>query len=46
LAGVGEELRRVPWKIARVEQDRLLIDVDDREFECLEQLDREDWPGR
>ncbi len=46
LAGVGEEFRRVPWAIARIEQDRLLIDADDQQFERLEQVAREDWPGR
>jgi len=46
VAGVGETLRRVPWRSASVEGDRLSIDLDKSAFEGLEQVAREDWPGR
>jgi len=46
LAGVGETFRRVPWKLARIEEDRLLLSCDQDEFDRLEQLDRKEWPGR
>ena len=45
-AGVGETLRRVPWKQARVEEERVLIDLDKNEFGRLEQIERDQWPTR
>ena len=46
LAGVGERLRRLNWTAARVEEDSIRVDLDQRRFEQLEELDPSDWPGR
>ena len=46
VAGVGETLRRVPWTIARVDQDELILDLDEDAFDRLERVEREDWPAR
>ena len=46
LAGVGERLRRVPWGIAHVERESLLIDLDRQEFGGLEELAKDQWPAR
>lgn len=46
VAGVGETLRRLPWSAARVEGDRLRVTLGRREIAKLEQLQKDDWPGR
>ena len=46
VAGVGETLRRMPWKSLRVEGDTLLATVDAEEFAGLEILPKDQWPGR
>ncbi|MEP6983041.1 MAG: PRC-barrel domain containing protein [Sphingomicrobium sp.] len=43
VAGVGETLRRLPWTAARVEGDQLITDADPDQ---LEELPRDQWPGR
>ena len=46
VAGVGETLRRLPWAHARVDGDELNADLARQEFERLEELARDEWPGR
>ena len=46
VAGVGETLRRLDWSRARVERDRLIVDLDERSFAALEQVERDRWPAR
>jgi hypothetical protein len=46
VAGVGETLRRLPWRDAYVEGDKLAVRLQARDFERLEELPRDQWPGR
>jgi hypothetical protein len=46
VAGVGETLRRLPWAQAKVEGDQLNADLSRQEFDRLEELARDEWPGR
>jgi hypothetical protein len=46
VAGVGETLRRVEWRDARVEDDRLVTRLDRAGFARAERLTRDQWPGR
>ncbi len=46
VAGVGETLRRLPWTMATIEGDKLVATVTASSFEQLEQLPRDQWPGR
>lgn len=46
LAGVGETLRRLPWDRASVDGDTLLCGLSAAEFDTLEELPRDQWPGR
>ena len=46
VAGVGETLRRLPWKAARVEGDIVSVNMSSEAFERLESLARDEWPGR
>ncbi|HVM38649.1 MAG TPA: PRC-barrel domain-containing protein [Sphingomicrobium sp.] len=46
VAGVGETLRRVDWKDAAVDGDRLNVGFDRVGFGALPELARDDWPGR
>ena len=46
VAGVGETLRRMPWSRAKVDGEAVVADLGRREFERLEQLPRDQWPGR
>jgi sporulation protein YlmC with PRC-barrel domain len=46
VAGVGETLRRVDWREAAVDGDRLSVRFDAAQFGQLPQLARDDWPGR
>lgn len=46
LAGVGEVLRRLPWSKARIEQDRLSVQLDKAAFCELERIERSRWPAR
>lgn len=43
VVGLGETLRRLPWKAAFVEGDQLVTDADP---ETLEELPRDQWPAR
>ncbi|HET7816361.1 MAG TPA: PRC-barrel domain-containing protein [Sphingomicrobium sp.] len=46
VAGVGETLRRLPWRDARVEGDRLIIESDKAAFDRLQPISRDEWPAR
>ncbi len=46
VAGVGETLRRVEWRDATVEDDRLLTTLDAAQFAATERLAKDQWPGR
>jgi len=46
VAGVGETLRRLPWKAARVEGEGVIVPLDASAFERLEELPRDQWPAR
>jgi len=46
LAGVGERLRRLPWRHARVDGEMIVASLDAARFEKLEELQRDEWPGR
>jgi hypothetical protein len=46
LAGVGERLRRLPWSDAHVEGDEVVTRLASDRFERLEELQRDEWPGR
>jgi hypothetical protein len=45
VAGVGETLRRVPWRDAEIQGDELVVRMGRAEFERLEQVQREAWPA-
>lgn len=46
VAGVGETLRRLPWRDARVEEDAVVADLAAEQFQRLETLLRDQWPAR
>jgi hypothetical protein len=46
VAGIGETLRRLPWTAARIESERVVIELARQEFERLEVLERDRWPSR
>jgi hypothetical protein len=46
VAGVGETLRRLPWKMAQVEGEAVTTRLNATEFSKLEALPRDQWPGR
>jgi hypothetical protein len=43
VGGVGETLRRLSWADAMVDADQLITHAD---FEKLQKLPRDEWPGR
>ena len=44
-AGVGEKLRRVPWGEAHVNGETVVAHFAADRFECLEELQRDEWPA-
>jgi hypothetical protein len=46
VAGVGETLRRLPWTVVHVEQDEVVANLSVAGFDSLEELQRDQWPGR
>ena len=46
VAGVGERLRRLPWADAQVENNEVAADLAPEQFGRLEELQRDEWPGR
>jgi hypothetical protein len=45
-AGVGERLRRLPWSKACVDAETLVTQLSTEEFDQLQELPRDQWPGR
>jgi hypothetical protein len=46
MAGVGETLRRLPWKHARVDEEAVVTGISAGEFSRFEELPRDQWPAR
>jgi hypothetical protein len=46
VAGVGETLRRLPWDCAGSDGETLHCRISPAEFSRLEELPRDQWPGR
>ena len=46
VAGIGEILRRLPWRHAHVDGDRVIARLSAAQFARLEQMPRDEWPGR
>ena len=46
VAGIGETLRRLPWEKAHVEGERILAAIGPDDFARLEELPKDQWPGR
>ena len=46
VGGVGETLRRLPWADAEVDGEAVLARIGASEFERLDELPRDQWPGR
>src|SRR4051794_942433 len=46
VAGVGERLRRLPWSNAHVDEEAVVTDIPAESFDRLEELQRDQWPGR
>jgi hypothetical protein len=46
VAGVGEKLRRLPWSAAHVEGQAVIAHFGREGFARLEELQRDEWPGR
>ena len=46
VAGVGETLRRLPWKAASVQGEKVVTTMELADFNALEELPREQWPAR
>jgi hypothetical protein len=43
---VGETLRRLEWRQARFEGERLIVTLDERSFAALDPIERDQWPAR
>lgn len=46
VAGVGETLRRLPWREAHVDGENVVARIGADRFRRLEKLARDEWPGR
>lgn len=46
VAGVGETLRRLPWSKVQVDGEEVRTSLSPEQFEELEELPRDQWPGR
>ena len=46
IGGVGETLRRLSWRDARVEGESVKTDLSAEQFRALEVLERDQWPAR
>jgi hypothetical protein len=45
VAGVGEVLRRMPWRDVSVDGEKVIAAFAADRFETLEELPRDEWPG-
>lgn len=46
VAGVGETLRRLPWKTAKTEGEAVVTEMSAKRFAELDELPRDQWPAR
>jgi hypothetical protein len=46
VAGVGERLRRLPWTDSEVDEEAVVTGLSPKQFGRLEELQRDEWPGR
>jgi hypothetical protein len=46
VAGLGETLRRLPWKNVQATENKIVIHLSRRAFEQLETLQKDSWPAR
>jgi hypothetical protein len=46
VAGVGETLRRISWRDARVDGEELRLPIDHAEFDRAERIEKDRWPAR
>ncbi|MCL6730532.1 PRC-barrel domain containing protein [Sphingomonas hankyongi] len=46
VGGVGETLRRLPWRRAHVEDGALFAEGSAEEFDRLETIEKDEWPAR
>jgi hypothetical protein len=46
VAGVGEQLRRLPWSNARVDGGAVVSNLTAERFSGLEELPKDEWPAR
>ena len=46
LAGVGERLRKLPWREARIEGDQLVAQMDAGRYCALPEVTKDEWPAR
>jgi hypothetical protein len=46
VAGVGEIFRRLPWSAVQASEDKFKINLSRQDFERLDQLEKDSWPGR
>ncbi|GAA4739560.1 PRC-barrel domain-containing protein [Sphingomonas daechungensis] len=44
VAGVGETLRKIPWRNARVDSDRLVVEMG--AMDDFQQIEKDRWPAR
>ncbi len=45
LAGMGEVLRKLPWRHARVDDEKIVANLETNEFENLPILQKDEWPA-
>jgi hypothetical protein len=45
VAGVGEIFRRLPWSVTHVDEGAVVTELRPSEFEQLEVVPKDDWPG-
>ena len=46
VAGVGERLRRLAWSDSHVDEEAVVTTLSAERFGRLEELQRDEWPGR
>ena len=46
VAGVGERLRKLPWPVARVEEEAVVVTLGSDSLDSLEELHPDQWPAR
>jgi hypothetical protein len=45
VAGVGETLRRLPWKQTQADENKVISDLSREDFQQLEELAKDSWPA-